>query len=216
MVSRRLQAILLATAVLLPTIVSSAWSQEYRAPRTAYGTPDLNGIWQALGSAHWDVRGHEARMGPVVELGALGSVPAGQGVVVGGEIPYQDWAAEKQKENQSSWMELDPAIKCFMPGIPRATYMPFPFQIVQSEDVILMAYEFASASRVVYIDRPDFESPADNWMGHSLGRWEGETLVIDVTDHVAGHLVRQLGQLPQRRARGRRALHRAEPVPPAV
>ncbi len=159
-------------------------AQEYRAPRTAHGTPDLNGIWQALGSAHWDVRGHAARMGPVVELGAIGSIPAGQGVVVGGEIPYQPWAAAQQAENQANWMKLDPAVKCFMPGIPRATYMPFPFQIIQSEDVILMAYEFASASRVVYIDRPDFESPADNWMGHSLGRWEGETLVIDVTDHV--------------------------------
>ena len=177
--------VLLATALLSPVLRSApAASQEYRAPRTAYGTPDLNGIWQALGSAHWDIRGHEARMGPVVELGAIGSIPAGQGVVVGGEIPYQSWAAEKQKENQANWMALDPAVKCFMPGIPRATYMPFPFQIVQSDDVILMAYEFASASRVVYIDRPDFESPADNWMGHSLGRWEGETLVIEVTDHV--------------------------------
>ena len=85
-----------------------------------------------------------------------------------------------------------------MPGIPRATYMPFPFQIVQTPDAILMAYEFAGASRTVYMNRPDFESPADMWMGHSRGHWEGETLVVDVTSSGARHLVRQLGQLPQR------------------
>ena len=158
--------------------------QDYRAPRAIDGKPDLNGIWQALGSAHWDIEGHAARMGPVVELGAIGSIPAGMGVVEGGEIPYQDWALEQRDKNRAAWPELDPAVKCFMPGIPRATYMPFPFQIIQTPGAVLMTYEFASASRVIYIDRPDFESPADNWMGHSLGRWEGETLVVDVTDHV--------------------------------
>ena len=175
------------SAVLLVAflwITNSALGQSYRAPRTADGKPDLNGIWQAVGAAHHDIEGHAARMGPIVELGALGAVPAGLGIVEGGKIPYQDWARKKQQENLEQWWKLDPAVKCFMPGIPRATYMPFPFQIVQSGDHILIAYEFASASRIVYMNRPDFESPTDNWMGHSRGRWEGETLVIDVSAQV--------------------------------
>ena len=148
------------------------------------GKPDLNGIWQALGTAHWDVEGHAARPGPVVALGALGAIPGGLGVVEGGEIPYQPWAAAKQQENFDNWLTADPAVKCYMPGVPRATYMPFPFQVVQTPEYILMAYEFASASRVVYMNRPDFEAPVDTWMGHSRGRWEGETLVVDVTSQV--------------------------------
>ena len=81
-------------------------------------------------------------------------------------------------------MTADPAIKCYMPGVPRATYMPFPFQIVQTPEYILLAYEFASSTRVVYMNKPDFESPVDTWMGHSRGHWEGETLVVDVTSQV--------------------------------
>ena len=100
----------------------------YKARRTADGKPDLNGIWQALGSAHWDIEGHAARPGAIVALGAVGAVPAGLGVVEGGEIPYQPWAAEKKKENFKNWLTADPEIKCYMPGVPRATYMPFPFQ----------------------------------------------------------------------------------------
>lgn len=156
----------------------------YRAPRAADGKPNLTGIWQALGTAHWDLEGHAARPGPVVALGALGAIPAGLGAVEGGEIPYQAWAAAKKQENFENWLTADPVVKCYMPGVPRATYMPFPFQIVQTPEYILMAYEFASASRVIYMNRPDFESPADVWMGHSRGRWEGETLVVDVTSQV--------------------------------
>ena len=150
-----------------------------------YGRPDLNGIWQAMGSAHWDLEAHAARKGPVVSMGALGAISAGMSVVEGGEIPYQPWARQQQKKNLANWPALDPAVKCFMPGIPRATYMPFPFQIVQGKEHILLSYEFASATRMVYMNRPDFEHPFEAWMGHSRGRWEGDTLVIDVTSHVA-------------------------------
>jgi hypothetical protein len=113
-------------------------------------------------------------------MGALGAIPAGLGIVDGGEIPYQPWAAEKQKENAANALALDPVVKCYMPGIPRATYMPFPFQIVQTPDNILVAYEFASASRTIYMKSTD-ESPGDTWMGWSRGKWEGDTLVVDVT-----------------------------------
>jgi hypothetical protein len=153
----------------------------YKARRTPDGKPDLSGIWQALGSAHWDLEGHAARPSAVVALGAVGAVPAGLGVVEGGAIPYQPWAAAKKQENFKNWLTADPEIKCYLPGVPRATYLPFPFQIVQTPTHILITYEFAGASRIIYMDRPDFESPVDTWMGHSRGRWEGETLVVDVT-----------------------------------
>ncbi len=153
-------------------------------PVDMYGKPDLNGIWQALGTAHWNLEPHEASMGPVVAMGAVGAVPAGLGVVEGGEIPYQDWARAQQQTNQREWLANDPVVKCFMPGIPRATYMPFPFQIIQGDDTMIFAYEFASAARVVYMNRPDFEHPFEAWMGHSRGSWDGDTLVIDVASHV--------------------------------
>jgi hypothetical protein len=157
--------------------------QGYIAPRTPDGAPNLSGIWQANNTANWDLEAHVARQGPVFALGAAFSVPPGLGVVEGGEIPYLPAALEKKKANAANWMTLDPEIKCYMPGIPRATYMPYPFQIVQSADNILMAYEFASASRVVRLNTTE-KSPSPAWMGWSVGRWEGETLVIEVTDHM--------------------------------
>jgi hypothetical protein len=170
-------------AALLACAGPAPAPEGYRAPRTPHGTPDLSGIWQANNTANWDLEAHPARQGPVFALGAAFSVPPGLGVVEGGEIPYLPEALEKKKANGASWTTLDPEVKCFMPGIPRATYMPYPFQIVQSADTILMAYEFASASRVVRFNTEE-KSPAPAWMGWSIGRWEGETLVIDVTDHM--------------------------------
>jgi hypothetical protein len=152
----------------------------YRAPRAADGHADLNGIWQAVNTANWDLQDHPARKGPVTALGASFSIPAGLGVVEGNEIPYQPWAAAKKKQNADSWLTLDPEIKCYMPGVPRATYSPHPFQIVQSRDRILIAYEFASASRIVRMT-PTEDAPLDSWMGWSRGHWEGDTLVVDVT-----------------------------------
>lgn len=173
-----------ATLVLAGAFPRAAEGQ-YAARRTPDGNPDLNGIWQVVGSAHWDLEAHAARHGPVEALGALGAIPAGLSVVEGGTIPYQEWAAERRAENLANWLALDPAVKCFMPGIPRATYMPFPFQIVQTPKSILFAYEFTSSSRVVRMDKPGSEALAPSWMGYSLGRWEGETLVVDVSAQVA-------------------------------
>jgi hypothetical protein len=151
------------------------------APRTAAGKPDLNGIWQAVGSANWNLLDHPARSGPVLELGAVLAVPAGLSVVEGNEIPYQPWAAARQKENYENWLSRDPEVKCYLPGIPRATYMPYPFQILQTADNdIVMAYEYASASRVIKMGKVE-PPPVDTWMGQSAGHWEGETLVVDVT-----------------------------------
>src|SRR5688500_8840143 len=150
--------------------------QNYRAPRTPHGAPDLSGIWQANNTANWDLEPHTARQGPLFQLGAAFSIPPGLGVVDGGQIPYLPAAVAKRNENRASWLKLDPEIKCYMPGIPRATYMPYPFQIVQSADNILFTYEYASASRIVRMNSTA-RSPAPAWMGWSLGRWDGESLV---------------------------------------
>ena len=133
------------TAAVMALVLSVAvqpvagQGQGYRAPRTADGKPDLNGIWQALGSAHWNIEPHAAGFGPVVELAALGAIPGGLGIVEGGEIPYRPEARAKQQENLAHWLERDPAVKCYMPGVPRATYMPYPFQLVQTPEYVLLA-----------------------------------------------------------------------------
>jgi hypothetical protein len=161
-------------------------------PRTASGKPDLNGLWQALNTANYDIQAHTARPalamrpGPVVPLpakevialGAVGSVPAGVGVVVGDELPYLPEALAQKKKNQEGWLALDPEIKCYLPGVPRATYMPFPFQIFQSDSAFFVAYEYASAVRNVYLKDPG-PPPVDSWMGQSWGRWDGDTFVIE-------------------------------------
>jgi hypothetical protein len=151
--------------------------------RTADGKPDLNGIWQALVPANWDIRPHEARPAPLDILGALGAEPPNPGIVEGGEIPYLPAAAEQQKQNYANRFELDPERKCYMPGIPRATYLPQPFQIFQSGDNVAMAYQFANAVRTIYMKDPG-PAPTSFWMGWSVGHWEGDTLVIEVTSQM--------------------------------
>ena len=173
---------------------SNQTGSAYRAPRfPGSQNPDLNGIWQAMSSANWDLEAHAAGPSPLPALlGAIGAEPAGQGVVEGGKIPYQPWAAEKKKENfknrlmrptdrLSNESTGDPEAKCYLPGVPRATYMPYPFRIVQAPKQVLIAYEFASATRIVYMDRKP-KIPNEAWMGWSTGRWEGDSLVIDVTE----------------------------------
>jgi len=157
-------------------------AQTYRAPRTKDNKPDLNGIWQAVNTANWDIEGHSAAPGPFWQLGAEFSVPPGLGVVEGGPIPYKPEALKKKKENFAHRMNRDPEMKCYLPGVPRAMYMPYPFQIVQSTDQISMVFEFAGALRTIYMKHSD--APADSWMGWSNGKWEGESLVVDTTDFI--------------------------------
>ena len=173
-------AVVVAVFSLAVMVIPTAGqAPTYSVPRTEDGKPNLNGIWLALNTADWDILAHAARMGPVVALGAIGAIPPGQGVVEDNELPYLPAAAAKKKENGENWLTLDPEVKCYLPGVPRATYQPFPFQIVQTPTAILIAYQYASASRIIHMDRPR-SSPIDTWMGESNGRWEGETLVVDV------------------------------------
>src|SRR5207247_4602868 len=172
-------AAIAAGAVFSPSMSpSAAQTRAFTVPRTADGKPDLNGIWQGHKTADWDLQAHAAQAGRP-DLGAIGAVPPGLSVVEGNEIPYRLAALARKKENFEKRLTADPEIKCYLPGVPRATYMPFPFQIVQTSKYILIAYEFAGASRTIYMEKAP-PSPVDTWMGLSAGRWEGDTLVVDV------------------------------------
>ena len=164
--------------------------------RTADGKPDFSGIWQTNSTANWDLLTHGPRpmvgqpgiypdvpvlAAPVVALGTAGWVPPGLGVVEGNEIPYQPWAAERKQENLANWLDRDPELGCYMPGVPRAMYLPFPFQIIQGNNKIMMIFEFANAQRTINLDTVE-PYPGFAYMGYSVGRWEGDTLIVDVTD----------------------------------
>ncbi len=168
--------------------------------RMADGKPNFGGVWQALNEAHWDLQAHEARAGmvtqkgvydyeyarvpaaPVLALGAAGGVPGSLGIVQGdGQIPYKPEAAAIKQQNGENWIDRDPELKCYLPGIPRAMYMPYPFSIVQGTDKIHMTFAFSNAGRVVHLNKVE-GPPDDTYMGHSVGRWEGDTLVVEVTN----------------------------------
>ena len=168
-----------STPVAEPVVITES------ATSAAASQPDLSGIWQAVNTAHWNVEGHTAKKMPVTGvIGAYGGMLAGTSVVVGGEIPYRADAIAAREVNQADWANLDPAAKCYMPGIPRQTYMPAPFQILQTDSEIFIAYEWGSNSRSIFMDRPGTSAPLPSWMGYSLGRWEGGTLIVDVTSQM--------------------------------
>jgi hypothetical protein len=169
-------------------------------PARIDGRPNFSGIWQTNNEAHWDLQAHEARAGAVMQagpypyeytqvpaapslpFGAAGGVPGSLGVVEGdGQIPYTPEALARKKENAAHWLDRDPELKCQLPGVPRAMYMPYPFEIVQSTNEIHVFFAFANAARIIHFDKVD-GPPVAQWMGHSVGRWEGDTLVVEVTE----------------------------------
>ena len=169
-----------AFAIATGVLAAAQQAAPYRAPRGPDGKANLNGIWQALNEADWDIEGHSAAPGRVTALGAEDAVVPGLGIVEGGPLPYLPAAAAKKKTNNEKRLTLDPVIKCYLPGVPRAMYLPQPFQIIQSQKHIMMAFQYAGAIRTIYMDAQT-PAPADSWMGWSNGHWEGDTLVVDTT-----------------------------------
>lgn len=149
---------------------SSVDAQEYLVPRTPDGNPDLQGVWQALNTAVWDIQDHSSQWG----------MPAGQGVVVGNDLPYQASALEKRQINYENRLTDDPEANCKMVGVPRITYMPYPFQIIQTPNQIVMTYEWVHSIRNIYMNSEHPEGPIQWYMGDSRGYWDGDTLVVDV------------------------------------
>ena len=169
MAGQNRRSIRFGLALALVSISASA-QEPYRAPRTPDGQPDLRGIWQALNTAVWNIEDHAAELG----------VPAGQGIVEGGEIPYLASALAKRQHNFANRRTDDPEAKCQMPGVPRITYMPYPFQIAQTANQVTILYEYVHTFRNIYLDSPHPKGPISWWMGDSRARWEGDTLVVDV------------------------------------
>jgi hypothetical protein len=171
-----------------------------RAPHPPVGgKPNMSGVWQAINEANWDLEAHSARSGmitqpgvypfeyarvpaaPVVALGSAAGVPASLGVVQDdGKIPYKPEALAMKKENVEHWIDRDPELKCYLPGIPRAMYLPYPFEITQSTNKVEMSYAFTNSARTIHLDKVE-DPPADSWMGQSVGHWEGDTLVVSVS-----------------------------------
>ena len=176
----RLTGAVLAMA-LIGAATGAVHAKEIKQPERIDGHPNLNGIWQAMNSADWNLEAHSATpLKDFWQLGALAAIPAGQSVVEGGTIPYKPEALKKREENQAGWPKSDPETNCYLPGIPRATYLPHPFQIIQGTGDILFVYAYASANRQINM-KEAIEPPIDTWMGESNGKWDGDTLVITTT-----------------------------------
>jgi hypothetical protein len=161
-----------ALVAALLTLAGHGVAAQAPAPaRTADGKPNLQGIWQVLNSAAWDIQDHQARLG----------VPAGQGIVDGNEIPYLPAALAKKRANFDNRATADPETKGYLPGVPRIMYMPYPFQIFQTPEQIVMVFEYDRGVRNIYTNgSPHPRGPLNWWLGDSRGRWEGNTLVVDV------------------------------------
>ena len=179
---------------LLVAVLAAPFAAAYEPPRTAAGKPDFSGVWQVLNTANHNLEAHTGRAaqvmreGPVVPvpakevvaLGAVGALPPSLGVVEGGSIPYKKGALAQRDENRENWITADPEVRCYLPGIPRATYMPHPFKIAHNDAALLFSYAYAGAVRNVALSDPG-PAPIDSWMGQSWARWEGDTLVIETT-----------------------------------
>ncbi len=163
--------------------VGAASAQQLNRPATIQGHPNLNGIWQAINTAYWNLEGHsvEGFGSDFWQLGAIGVIPAGKSVLKGGgRIPYLPEALKKRDENRAHWPEADPEAMCYMLGVPRVTYQNRPFQIFQGDGDLLMVYPFAATNRIIYM-KDHSELPVDSWMGKSNGDWDGDTLVVTTT-----------------------------------
>ena len=182
-------------------------------PRLSNGLPDMSGIWQVLNEANYDLEPHAARHSmqmrpgpvnpvpaiPTLRLGAVGAVPGSLGVIVGGgRIPYSEEARALKEENRANWIDRDPEVKCYLPGVPRATYLPMPFRIVQSEEDFFIAYQFAGAVPHVYLDDRGPRRSIRGWGGRSAAgtaiRWSWRYGLHDGTwlDRAGSHHSNQL------------------------
>jgi len=178
--AQRVTGLVLTIGIGIATMPIVGGAQEQ--PVRINGHPNLNGIWQAANYAYWNLEAHSNEsLGDFWQLGSLAAISAGQSVVVEGTIPYLPEALARRDENRAGWPKSDPVAACYMPGIPRANYMPYPFEIVQGDGDILMAYSFANANRAIHFEdrRTLDEVPVDLWMGWSNGSWDGDTLVVE-------------------------------------
>jgi hypothetical protein len=164
--------IIALTGALVANSQPTAASRE-TLPRRADGKPNLEGIWQASSTAAADLQDHAAGY----------NMLAGRSVVAGNQIPYQPWAAAKRAENFRNRQKADPLNQCYIPSVPRIMYLDFPFQIFQTPQAIAMTFEWSLDYRLIHTNGTPHPVDLDSWMGDSRGRWEGDTLVVDVSNY---------------------------------
>lgn len=170
---------LLLGAVFINTVACTlARAPAGKVPRTAEGVPDLSGVWQVLDNSI------DHNLEPHPGYGGANGAPPNQGVVQGGRLPYQPWALEKRDANFRNRDKLDPRAKCFTLGTPRAQYYPAPFEILQRPRDLTLVYQFGHSVRTIHTNGTPHPQGGNQlfWLGDSRGRWEGDTLVVDVTD----------------------------------
>jgi hypothetical protein len=172
--------IVLAAAALMTVSIARGDGVLDEFPRMADGVPDLSGVWQSINAAHWNLEPHASDYPVILDLGAQFAVPPGPGVVDGGSIPYLPEALAERDRRFANRLAEDPEGKCYLGGVPRSTYMPYPFQILQSEENVIITYQYATGFRRIFVDGSD-AAPLDSWMGWSNGRWDGDTFVVEVT-----------------------------------
>jgi hypothetical protein len=183
---KTLAAVVGAALIVVVAATGTAQAQgrgsAYRVPRTVDGQPDLQGIWQAVNTANFNIQDHSATLG----------VPAGMSIVEGNELPYLPGALSARQANYRERFREDPESKCFMVGTPRTMYMPFPLQIVQTKDQINIISEYAHTSRMLRLNSEHPDGP--EWiMGDSRAHWEGDTLVVDVANFADGNWLDRSG-----------------------
>jgi hypothetical protein len=180
-----LAVVLLAGLTLMGGAALAQPPEPKARPERIGGNPNINGIWQALNTANWNLEGQAAEaIEEFWKLGALFAVPPGQSVVVqGAAIPYLPRALQRREQNRANGPSDDTEAKCFRAGIPRQTYLPYPFEIVQGDGDILFVYEYATSNRTVRMGEnhisPD-DVLVDQWLGWSNGHWDGDTFVVEV------------------------------------
>lgn len=173
LVALAVTAISLLQPALSAPVAAQAPAAARQIPRTADGKPNLQGIWQVRNRAAYNLEDHHARY----------LMPPGRGVVDGGTIPYQEWALKKRDENYANRYKADPLAACHMPGVPRIMYMEHPFQIFQTPNHVAMTFEWSLVHRLIYTSNPKHIDGIEFFMGDSRGRWDGDTLVVEVTNH---------------------------------
>ncbi len=167
---RNIPTLVAAAIVLALPLCGPAQEAGDDIPRMPDGRPDLRGIWQTMNSAVWNLEDHSAELG----------IPAGQSVIESGRIPYLPAALAQRERNYENRLTDDPEANCYMVGVPRITYMPYPFQIMQTPEQITFLYEYIHIFRNVRIDSDHIPGPIQWWMGDSRGHWEDDTFVVDV------------------------------------
>jgi hypothetical protein len=163
----------------------------FNPPRTADGKPDLNGYWRNRTRAQWNLEGSVRTIPeePGGEPFGSGSTPeggaGGKAVVVdppNGKVPYQAWARAQSQENTVKY--IDQNASCFLSGALRHMYVSPAHQIIQTPDYIAIPTEEAHGTRLITMaKRPHLGKDILLWQGDARGRWEGNTLVVESTNH---------------------------------